>query len=242
MLATGSASLPERATDLWPYVVGGALAPGVSQVLFVSAVRAIGSSRAGIVVGSAPLVSGGIAIVALEEPLRAALVAGTILVVLGGGLLALERGRPAHLRPVGALLAFLCAVFFGIRDNVVRWAAGESAVSPTLAAAVVLGSGGAVLACYLLAKRGRSLLPALRGALPPFALSGAFFGLAYLAILEALERGAVTVVAPLVATESLWTVLFAAVLLSRTELVGRRVVGAALLVVAGGALVGAWRS
>jgi hypothetical protein len=36
-------------------------------------------------------------------------------------------------------------------------------------------------------------------------------------------------------------VLFAALLLRRSELVGRRLVAGAALIVAGGALIGAWR-
>jgi len=46
------------------------------------------------------------------------------------------------------------------------------------------------------------------------------------------------VVAPLVATESLWGVGFAAVLLRRSELVGPRLVLGAVLIVAGGVLIG----
>ena len=67
------------------------------------------------------------------------------------------------------------------------------------------------------------------------------FGLSYVALFEAYYRGRVTVVAPLVATESLWGVIFAALLLRRSELVGRRLVAGAALIVVGGALIGAWR-
>jgi drug/metabolite transporter (DMT)-like permease len=49
------------------------------------------------------------------------------------------------------------------------------------------------------------------------------------------------VVAPLVATESLWGVGFSLLLLRRSELVGRRLLLGALLIVAGGALIGASR-
>jgi hypothetical protein len=44
-----------------------------------------------------------------------------------------------------------------------------------------------------------------------------------------------------VGTGVLWTVVLAAIFLGRSELVGRRLVLVALLVVAGGALVGAMR-
>jgi uncharacterized membrane protein len=60
-------------------------------------------------------------------------------------------------------------------------------------------------------------------------------------LFEALDRARVTVVAPIVGTGVLWTVVFAAIFLGRSELVGRRLVVVALLVVAGSTLVGATR-
>jgi drug/metabolite transporter (DMT)-like permease len=78
-----------------------------------------------------------------------------------------------------------------------------------------------------------------RGAALAFVPAGVCLGLAYTALLAALERGEVTVVAPLNATQSLWAVVFAAAFLGRAEAVGPRLVVAACLVVAGSAIVGA---
>ncbi len=72
-----------------------------------------------------------------------------------------------------------------------------------------------------------------------FLLPGVLFGFSYAALFEAYYRGRVTVVSPLVATESLWGVLFSALLLRRSELVGGRLVVGAVLIVSGGALIGA---
>jgi drug/metabolite transporter (DMT)-like permease len=71
--------------------------------------------------------------------------------------------------------------------------------------------------------------------------AAALLGIAYTCLFVALDRGRVTVVAPLNATQSLWAVLLAAVLLRAHEQVGRRLVLAAALVVAGSALVAATR-
>ena len=60
-------------------------------------------------------------------------------------------------------------------------------------------------------------------------------------LFEAYYRGRVTVVAPLVAIESLVGVALSALLLRESELVGKRLVFGALLIVAGGALIGAFR-
>ena len=61
------------------------------------------------------------------------------------------------------------------------------------------------------------------------------------ALFEALDRARVTVVAPLAGTGVLWTVVLAAIFIGRSELIGRRLIVVALLVVAGGTLVGVTR-
>jgi uncharacterized membrane protein len=74
-----------------------------------------------------------------------------------------------------------------------------------------------------------------------FILPGVLFGLSYVCLFEAYYRGRVSVVSPLVATESLWGVALSALLLRRHELVGPRLFGGAALVVAGGALIAVFR-
>jgi uncharacterized membrane protein len=94
---------------------------------------------------------------------------------------------------------------------------------------------------YLFAVRGRRMIPDVRTAFRPFALPGVFWGLSYAALFEAFYRGRVSVVSPLVATEALFGVVFATLLLGRSELVGRHVVTGAVLVVTGGILIGVFR-
>jgi drug/metabolite transporter (DMT)-like permease len=93
---------------------------------------------------------------------------------------------------------------------------------------------------YLAVKR-RGMPAIGRADLRAFLPAGVFFGLSYVLLFEAFDRDRVTVISPLVATESLWTVVLAAVLLRRSELVGPRLVGGACLVVAGSALIGVFR-
>ena len=84
-------------------------------------------------------------------------------------------------------------------------------------------------------------LPSRLDALPRFLPAGLCYGASYVCLFEAFYRGRVSVVSPLVATESLWGVGLSALLLRRTELVGRRLALGAVLVVAGGVLIGAFR-
>jgi drug/metabolite transporter (DMT)-like permease len=221
------------------FVLGGALAPTASQLLFTFAVREVGPSRTSVLVGTAPLFAVAIAFVALGEPVRLPLIAGGLLIVCGGILLVAERGRPEHLRPVGLVLAAASAAAIASRDNIARWVLNGIAV-PTLAGLVVTLATGTVLTLlWLLAARGRRGLH-LRGALP-YVPVGAVFGLSYVCLFEAYAHGRVSVVSPVVATESLWAVGLSALLLRRHELVGRRLALGAVTVVAGSVLIGAFR-
>jgi drug/metabolite transporter (DMT)-like permease len=231
------AEAPSRGLDVagaWPFALAGLLSPGAAQILVTFAIRDAGASRVSMVFGAAPLVSVTIALAVLGEPVRAPLIAGAVLVVAGGIELAREPDRPAHLRSIGLLYAFAGAALFAIRDNVVRHlAVGGTAVAPAVAAAAALIGGGALVALW--ARRGISRRW-LR-----FIPAGLLFGGSYVSLFEAYYRGRVTVVAPLVAVESLFGVALAALLLRDSEGVGRKLVLGAGLIVAGGALIGAFR-
>ena len=229
---------PEVA-QAWPFLLAGVIAPGGSQLLFTLAVRDAGPSRTSVLVGTAPLFSVAIALTLLSEPLEAALVAGALLIVAGGVLLVGERVRPEHFRLVGLGFALVATVLFASRDNLLRWLSLESDVPPSLAAAATLGSGALCVLAYLLVRRPRRDVNA--GGARAFLVAGICFGLSYVALFEAYYRGRVTVVSPLVATESLWGVLLSVLLLRRSELVGPRLLAGAALIVAGGALIGAFR-
>jgi uncharacterized membrane protein len=217
---------------VWPFFLAGLLAPGASQILFTLGIREIGASRTSVTVGAAPLVAVAIALVFLGEPLHVPLVIGALAVVAGGVLLAAERDRPGHLRGRGLLFAAGAAALFATRDNVVRALHGHA--SPETAAAVTLVAGTVVAALW--ARR-----PPTTQELRRLAPAGVLFGLSYICLFEAYWRGRVTVVSPLVATESLWGVALAVLLIRQTEGMGRRVALGALLVVAGGAVIGATR-
>ncbi len=219
----------------WPFLLAGILQPGVGQLLVTLAIREVGASRASVVFGVAPLVSVTIALLVLNEPLRWALVVGAVLIVAGGVELARERGRPEHLRAIGLLYAFAVTILFSARDNLVRWLSTDTSVPPGVAAAATL-VGGLVVVALVLGPRVRRWAGA-----GPFLAVGVLFGLSYMSLFEAYYRGRVTVVSPLIATESLFGVLLTALLLRRTEVVGRRLAIGAVLVVVGGGLIGAFR-
>ena len=222
----------------WPFVFAGLLAPGVAQILFTFAVRDAGASRTSVTVGTAPLFAVATALVFLDEPLVAGLVLGAALIVTGGIVLASDRATPEHFKRIGLVYALIGTAAFASRDTFVRWLIDDATdVDPTLAAFVTMLTGTLVALGFALATRTR--LTARDGS--SFVPAAVCYGLSYVFLFEAFARGRVSVVSPIVATESLWGVTLSWLVLQRSEHVGRRLVGGAALVVAGGVLIGIYR-
>lgn len=226
---------------MWPFLLAGFFVPGISQILFVYAIKLSGPSRTSTAVGAAPLLSAFIAIVVLGEPFRAWLILGTVCVVAGVISLAWDKRRPENFRPLGLVLAGICAVLFGARDNIVRWAQHDAQIPPLVAATIVLGAASVTAFAYLLIVRRRALPALVRRSAVPFIIPGLAIGFAYDGLTEAFSRAKVTIVAPLNATSALWGVLAAILLMRQAENVGRRLIVAAGLIVAGAIVVGATR-
>jgi drug/metabolite transporter (DMT)-like permease len=225
-------------TSAWPFVLAGLLAPGIAQILFTFAVRDAGASRTSVTVGTAPLFAVAAALVFLDEPLVAGLVAGAVLIVTGGILLASDRATPEHFKRIGLLYALVGTAAFATRDTVVRWLATDvSDVDPRLAAFAAMLTGTTVALAFALLLGA----PLSRRAARVFLPAGLCYGLSYVFLFEAFFRGRVSVVSPMVATESLWGVTLSWIVLRKSEHVGRRLFVGAALVVAGGVLIGIYR-
>ena len=223
------------------YFALGIVVPGISQILFVVAVREVGASRTAIMIGTAPLLATIIAVAFRGEALVIGLVAGTVLIVIGGASLAWDRNLPPGFRARGMLFAFFCALLFAVRDNAVRMLGGASDMDPIAATTWTLIGAAVAVAVYATIARRGAVLTEYRSVFRSFIPAGVVFALAYLALVVALEIGRVTVFAPLNAMQSMWTVLFAWLLLGKSDGIGARIVLAMLLVVLGGILIGVFR-
>ena len=223
---------------VWPFLLAGVLGPGCSQLLFTLAVRDAGPSRTSVTVGTAPLFSVAIALVLLDEPAKAGVIAGAILIVFGGILLVREPGRPEHVKWIGLGFALAATVVFAVRDNLVRHLSLDTEVEPALAAAATLFAGGVTVAAWLLVTRRK--LPA--GGSRAFVLSGrAVRPLLHLPLRGVLPRPGHRSSRRSSRPSRSGRVGLSALLLRRHELVGPRLVAGAALVVAGGVLIGTFR-
>ena len=110
-------------------------------------------------------------------------------------------------------------------------------VEPVLAAFVTMLTGTVVSLAFVVWRRAR----VTRAAAVAFVPAGLCYGLSYVFLFEAFSRGRVSVVSPIVATESLWGVTLSWLVLRKSEHVGPRLFVGAVLVVAGGVLIGLYR-
>lgn len=230
-------------SGLWPFLLMGVFIPGFTQIAWLWAVDKAGPSRTQTVIATSPLVAALLAVGLLSEPWNAALIGGTILVVAGGMALVWERRRPVDFSLVGVAIALTLAMMLGMRDTGVRWALPDATTNSALGAAATLLT--ATITVVVLA----SVLPRWRYSLAEFlptaavmAVPGVLMGAHYVLFFEAFARGRVTLVAPLLGTHALWSVVIAAVVLRGAEVVTRRLVLATTLIVGGAALVTAFRS
>jgi drug/metabolite transporter (DMT)-like permease len=226
-------------SGIGPFLLAGAIAPGLSNVFITLGIREAGASRASVAFGTAPLFAVTIAVVAFDERPDAAVLLGALLIVCGGIALALEPDRPHHVRRLGIAAALLGAALFALRDNLVRHLSLDTEVPSMTAGAVMLAASLVVTSAIVAGARQRVAWPTK--VIARWLVPGAFVGFSYVALFEAFYRGTVAVVSPIVATESLFGVAFSAWLIGRSEGIGRRVVVGALLVVSGAVLITAFR-
>jgi drug/metabolite transporter (DMT)-like permease len=242
-LAVASGQLGRaNATALALIGLTGFLVPGVSQYAFLGAVAAAGPARAAVLIGLAPFMSAAIAIAFLGEPLRPAVVGGTLLIVGGCALLAWEgqTERPEGFRTIGLVLAAFCAVLFALRDVALRLIAEHHHAPPFPATLAALACGLCSLAGVESIRTG-GVLRSAAGYARPYLPAGLALAVGYAGIVWALDVGRVTIVSPLNAGQSLWAVFFSVLLLGRADRVGPRLVTAGVLVVLGGALIAVGR-
>lgn len=227
--------------ELWSFFVLGVIAPAASALLWVRAVQRAGAARASLFLGTTPLWAVIIALAALGEPFELPLTIGCVLIVLGTVFFYRERERPTDFSWVGVPLALGAATLFALRDSGARLASEETSAPPFAAATATLLGGALFLCIFIFASRGvpkRVVRPSVSIA---FVLAGLCHGTATSLLYEALARGRITIVAPLTSTSALWGVTMAAIVLGRREAIGPRLLLAAACVVAGGAVIGAFR-
>lgn len=232
-LVSGS-SLPDSEV-LWKFAIVGIIAPGSSQGLFVSSIGSIGPARTSILIGTSPVFSVLLAVFFLDESWKTTIMIGTLLTVLGSALISWEKG--IRFRQAGIVFAIATSLTFAIRDVVARHFNVGTDVSSWWSGTVVLISASITLWIFVSIKFGPIWKTQTRKALPEFIPSGIMIGIALPLLLEALNKGAVNIVAPLaLASQNIAIVILSGWFFGSRERT-RQVIVAMILIFVGGIVV-----
>jgi DME family drug/metabolite transporter len=232
-LLSGS-SVPDSEV-LWKFAIVGIIAPGSSQGLFVSSIGSIGPARTSILIGTSPVFSVLLAVIFLDESWKTTIMIGTLLTVVGSALISWEKG--IQFRQIGIIFAVATSLTFGIRDVVARHFNLGTDVSSWWSGTVVLVAASITLWIFVVIKFGPIWKAQTRKALPEFIPSGIMIGIALPLLLEALNKGAVNIVAPLaLAAQNIAIVILSGWFFGSRERT-RQVIIAMVLIFIGGIVV-----
>ena len=232
-LLSGS-SFPDSEV-LWKFAIVGIIAPGSSQGLFVSSIGSIGPARTSILIGTSPVFSVLLAVIFLDESWKTTIMIGTLLTVVGSALISWEKG--IRFRQIGIVFAIATSLTFGIRDVVARHFNLGTDVSSWWSGTVVLIAASITLWIFVFIKFGPIWKAQTRKALPEFIPSGIMIGIALPLLLEALNKGAVNIVAPLaLAAQNIAIVILSGWFFGSRERT-RQVITAMILIFIGGIVV-----
>ena len=232
-LISGS-TLPDSEV-LWKFAIVGIIAPGSSQGLFVSSIGSIGPARTSILIGTSPVFSVLLAVIFLDESWKTTIMIGTLLTVMGSALISWEKG--IRFRQIGIVFAIATSLTFAIRDVVARHFNVGTNVSSWWSGTIVLIAASITLWIFVSIKFGPIWKTQTRKALPEFIPSGIMIGIALPLLLEALNKGAVNIVAPLaLASQNIAIVILSGWFFGSRERT-RQVIVAMILIFVGGIVV-----
>lgn len=223
-----------RAVPLFAAV--GLFFPAILTILTFASNRALGPVVTSALGNLAPLFSVVAAVLLLSEPLRPAESIGLVIAVLGAVVTSVSRPRNiGDWRTWALLLPLTGAVLRGIAPPIVKIGL-EIWPNPIAAGLIGYVVSAIVLLTVQRVRTGRFTVQApLQGKLW-FAVTGVCNGLAALTLYAAVQNGPITLVAPLLATYPLVTVVLSALVLSHVRITVRLVAGT-LLTVCGVVLV-----
>jgi drug/metabolite transporter (DMT)-like permease len=222
------------------FIVGGMFHFGLGRTLSYTSIKHIGANPTSALLTTQALYSLLLAVLLLGENLNAGIIAGTLLIIFG--ILFME-GRVSAARRGGRLnfgyaTALLAGLIFGISPIVIK----AGLTSFHFYAAATLVSFTSALLIYTLwmtpPRFVRSLKATPRSSLLPYVVMGVFGITAQLFRYASLTYAPVVVVAPLLATHPIFTMILTSRISKETEVFTTRTVLSIFVAAVGAILVG----
>ena len=213
------------------FVLGGLFGGGIGRRWMYLAIEKIGASPAAAIKNSAPVITTGLAILFLGEHVTLLHWLAIVTIVVGITLVTWQRGLGwRHVLSVGVLAALGSALSYGIRPLFLKY--GLDAANLPLTGALI-GAVAALVYAAVLTPNSELWFGLREKSLGLFAASGILQALGFLALTFGLSNEDVSIVYPVTATAPLFTLLFTALMLRKTERLNWRIVLGAFAITAG---------
>jgi drug/metabolite transporter (DMT)-like permease len=219
------------------FIASGVVGTAAGRLFRVAAIEKVGASVSSAILNLAPLISTVLAIILLGERITAAILGGTLVVVLGTILLSLS-GRDVGFRSRDLLYPFVSAACFGVVAILRKLGLGLA--GPLFDSAINITAALIASTAFVLASGNLGALRYDRRSFLYFAAGGAFENSGVFLLIAALGLGEVSVVVPLAGTAPLFVLFLAYWFPSGVERLGWRVITGAVLIVVGVFLLTGW--
>ena len=219
------------------FIASGVIGTAAGRLFRVAAIEKVGASVSAAILNLAPLISTVLAIVLLGERITAAILTGTLVVVVGTILLSAS-GRHVGFRARDLIYPFLSATCFGVVAILRKLGLGLA--GPLFDSAINITAALIASSAFVLASGNLGALRYDRRSFLYFAGGGAFENTGVFLLLFALGLGEVSVVVPLAGTSPLFVLLLAYWFPVGIERLSWRLVAGAVLIVLGVFLLTGW--
>jgi uncharacterized membrane protein len=221
------------------FAASGVIGTAAGRLFRVAAIEKVGASVSASIGNLAPFISTGLAVLVLGERVTPAIVAGTVVIVLGTILLS-SSGRHVGFEPRHLVYPFVSAACFGVVAIIRKL--GLNLGGPLFGSAVNITAALIASTAFVLATGKGGALRCDRRSLLYFVAGGILENSGVFLLLFALGLGEVSVVIPLAGTAPLFVLLLVYLFPSGVERLGWRVSAGAVLVVLGVFLLTARRA
>jgi drug/metabolite transporter, DME family len=221
---------PLQARGIAFFVLAGLVGTVAGRLLRFISIEKVGASVTAALNNLYPFISSGLAILLLGERVTMAIVAGTVVIVLGTLLLSTS-GRHVGFRPRDLVFPILSATCFGV-VTVLR-KLGLGSMSPVPGFAVNVTTALIAFTAFLAVSGNRDAMALTGRSLAYFVAAGVAENAGVFLALLALNLGTVSVVAPLAGTAPIFVLLMSFFFLRGVERLTARVVLGTLFIVLG---------
>ena len=214
------------------FALGGLLSLGLGRLFYFVAMGRMGVAKASAVIGSSPVFATLLSILILSEPPAITTFLGAVTVAMG--IVLISRAKGFKVEKV-FLIGLISTLSYAL-SNIVSKVGLRVEPDPFLSAQVGAVAGLLFFLIYMTLINQGSRAKIQKMNLLYFIVTGIFSSIGWLAMMEALKLGSVSIVTTIVYSYPLFALLLTRLLLKEERFGGREVVGS-ILVVTGVALV-----